>query len=137
MKIEDKLKETFAPKVSYSPDNKDPVEEKPLDLHSSVQTNKQTEDQLNKSLLTQTNTRLNLYLSVYMFKATKIQINKGTFKPSNIEISDEMRTAMDKLINIYLDGVVANDTDRTYKDIVNNALFEYLTKKFNQLQNAN
>lgn len=141
--------ETKLPKIENDPyfpeeikDNTDKGNFKePTDLHTSQHTNKQTEEQTKEHLIvsldTQTNIRLNLYLSIYTFKATKEQINKGSFKPSNIEISEEMRMAMDKLISIYLDGIVANDTDKTYKDIVNNALFEYLIKKFKQLQNAN
>jgi hypothetical protein len=118
-----------------------PVTGEASNLHTYVPTNVATEEQTNKRMNEEvdegtnmpTNNRLRMYLDIYTLKATKEEIKRGRYKPTNVEISDELRLAMDKLIAIYTDGVVPNDTDKTYKEIIDNALYEYLAKRYKQL----
>lgn len=102
---------------------------------TNVATEEQANIQTNEQPIVGSNTRLKMYLNIYTLRASKSEVKKGRYKPTNVEISDELRIAMDKLIAIYADGVVPNDEDKSYKDIIDNALYEYLTKKYKQLNN--
>lgn len=109
--------------------NNEPINEVVSNLQTYIPTNIALEEQTNKDI----NERLKLYLNIYSFKGLNKETNKDRFVATNVEINEELRKAMDKLISIYLDGVVANDTDKSYKEIVNNALTEYLLKQYKRL----
>ena len=73
-----------------------------------------------------TNSSLKLRLQLYSYKQSKDDLKKGRTTATNVEINDEIKRAIKELTDVFTDSniLIANDTDRTLKEVVNNALHD-------------
>lgn len=114
-------------------DKPEPIKEKPSQTHRHIDTDVYAEKDTKPPIITPTEGKVKAYLNLYTFTATREDLKKDRNEKTNIAIKDSLKEGMDHLITIN-EKFVATETDKSYTDIIENALFEYLQKQYKRLQ---